>query len=280
MNYKVIWSSCIVLGLLAGACSSDDSNSEPEPSPVGYTTENVSAAPQWAVDWSWSDDTPQWTEPDASQYATWSIAVVTLQKELAATAAEGDLMAAFIGDELRAVARPAINAKTGQMEEKPMFVLEIFSDQTSDDDALVTLRYYSSALRNTFTAYTDLRYVAEGTVGITEDYVPYFTVSSSKFPAVTALFVGATSAQGSSFTPDAGDLLAVFSGDECRGVQTLTSDQQGWTDGTSATAAWDFLVPLRTEGEPLTLRYYSARSQTVYTFPVEQTAEGSVKLQF
>ena len=117
-------------------------------------------------------------------------------------------------------------------------------------------------------------------MGITEDYVPYFTGFSSKFPTASLLNVGATIAQGSSFTPDADDLLAVFSGDDCRGVRSMTSDQQGWTDGTAAYGSWDFLVPLRTEGEPLTLRYYSARSQTIYTFPVERTKEDIVELQF
>ena len=92
-------------------------------------------------------------------------------------------------------------------------------------------------------------FAPEFTYGNKEDFVPPLLRGFKKFPVQQKLIVALPNSVP--FTPDAGDMVAVFTGDECRGV--------GLVDKA-------FTAFRTSSGEVLQLRYYSKQKGGVYTF--------------
>ena len=64
--------SMLLASLVLGACSSGDSNSDDNGNGKGngnnpaYTETILSEPPTWQIDWSYNQERPSWTEPDAT----------------------------------------------------------------------------------------------------------------------------------------------------------------------------------------------------------------------
>lgn len=259
------------------ACSSDDDDEEKEEQKtVSYTKETVAQAPEWSVDMSASDPAPDWQSPDASLYENWAVLMVTLEPELAKYASENDLMAVFINDDLRALSYPSrtISQDIYDDDGNISFILKIFGNELSGRRVVFTLKYYSTRLHHMFTLKGEEQFVAEEEYGISEPFVPPFTMGSTKYPVFTNLrmTIGVSETSDINQSPD--DLIAVFVDGECRGTYSLNNNT-----GDGSTVA----VPVfsRQEGETATIRYYSASSSSVLTFkePIKlKGGEQSVKL--
>ena len=74
----------LLASLVLGACSSDDDNNVNDPKNAAYTETTVTEAPAWQIDWSNNQEHPNWTEPDGSLYANWTILKVQIEDALKA----------------------------------------------------------------------------------------------------------------------------------------------------------------------------------------------------
>ncbi|MBP3251302.1 MAG: hypothetical protein J6M25_01485 [Prevotella sp.] len=248
MNKNIIYSVAILLASLTfGACSSDDDNTS-----AGYTVETVSQAPAWQVDYSGSESRPDWQEPNTGDYENWSIMLVQLEDALKPYVSGDDLMALFIGGQLRGLTSPATSQGAGSESDKGSFVLKAYGNEADQNVVSLTLSYYCSQLKQTFSRTVQMRYDMGKVYGLEEDLIPQFTLGAAKYPVVKQVNPASLTAfANAAITPAEGDIVAAFVGSECRGVSTLNS----------------LTVFGRSAGEHVTLKYYQAATGKVYTFP-------------
>ena len=242
----------MLASLVLGACSSDDDNNVNDPKNAAYTETTVTQAPAWQIDWSNNQERPNWTEPDGSLYANWTILKVQIEDALKVYASDGDLMALFVNGEIRALAKPAVSVGGGTATGK--FLMKAYGNETGSETVNMSLQYYSSTLKHLFTLTGDINLDSDETTGIDEDFIPEFTLGPSKYPVVMA-FDGKDLLTKASIVPAKGDCLAAFVGDECRGICASPAENLTW------------VVYGRQEGESLTVKYYQTATGKLFTFP-------------
>lgn len=265
IKYSLIAASC----LLMAQCTEEGDKTYPQhPAPQwsAVAEDFVSAVPTWQVadatpasaplwkaDFSGISQIPQWTDPDKSVYPTSMTAVVRLSPVLETLAADGDMMAAFIGGECRGVAQKVMN------DGVRLFFIHIKAP--SSENANVEFRYYSAAANRVYTSPADvLKYEVDKIYGTAEaPQLPDFE-QSGPFPVTTKAWVRVDK-EKLPFNVAAGDELQAFVGDECRGIKHVENeaDMLCWFD-----------ILGRQEGEEITYRYYSAARKQV--FLSEQTS--------
>lgn len=219
-------------------------------SAAAYTSTPVTEAPDWKVDWSYNQERPDWQAPNASDYASFTVMLIKIEEVLQPYASTDDLLAIFVGDELRGLASPAY--VMGSENEPVSFVLKAFTNESSGDTMDVTLKYYCAKASQIFSLSTSIVFDSE-TIGVEEEFVPKFSEGSPKYPVVNTIDAADLLAQAG-ITPADGDQVAVFVGDECRGVLTLPLEEGELLD-----------VYLREEGEEITLMYYDSTNQRILT---------------
>lgn len=244
----------LLASLVLGACSSsDDDNNVNDPKNAAYTETTVTEAPAWQIDWSSNQERPNWTEPDGSLYANWTILKVQIEDALKAYASDGDLMALFVNGEIRALAKPAVSVGGGTATGK--FLMKAYGNETGSETVNMSLQYYSSTLKHLFTLTDDITLDADVTTGIDEDFVPEFTLGSVKYPVQKTVDVEPLLTKVG-LTPVSGNMVAAFVGEECRGTVSLASS-----------GSTQLLIFGRNAGESLTLKYYDATAGKLYTIP-------------
>lgn len=244
----------LLASLVLGACSSsDDDNNVNDPKNAAYTETTVTEAPAWQIDWSNNQERPNWTEPDGSLYANWTILKVQIEDALKAYASDGDLMALFVNGEIRALAKPAVSVGGGTATGK--FLMKAYGNETGSETVNMSLQYYSSTLKHLFTLTDNITLDADETTGIDEAFVPEFTLGSTKYPVQKTVDVELLLAKVG-LTPVSGNMVAAFVGEECRGTVSLASS-----------GSTQLLIFGRNAGESLTLKYYDATAGKLYTIP-------------
>ena len=238
-------------------CSSDDDNTSP--SALTFTS---AGKPAWSVDLSGHDAAPGWQDIDRSLYESWMYVTVKLQDELAAYAGDGDLMTVFIGDEQRT--RPA--APNIYADGSVYFVMTIGGNST-DREINIRLCYWCAQLRQLFTIEGKSTFTPELPYGNTSDYVPPLLRGSKKYPVQQQLTVNLPAKVP--FSASADDLVAVFAGNECRGVGSIGKP---------------FTIFRTTAGEAVQVRYYSADKAGIYsilqTVTLSEAAVQTITLEF
>ena len=237
-----------VLTILWGCSSDSDNVSSPSAS-----TFVESGRPSWSVDLSGNDAAPGWQDIDRTLYESWMYVTVKLQDELAVHAGDGDLMTVFIGDEQRT--RPA--APNIYADGSVYFVMFIGGD-TAAPEINIRLCYWSAQLRQLFTIEEKSTFTPELPYGNTSDYVPPLLKGSKKYPVQQQLTVNLPAKVP--FTTSANDLVAVFAGNECRGVGSI---------------AKPFTVFRTSAGEALQVRYYSTDKAGIYSILQTVTLNGN-----
>lgn len=246
----------LLASLVLGACSSsDDDNNVNDPKNAAYTETTVTEAPAWQIDWSNNQERPNWTEPDGSLYANWTILKVQIEDALKAYASDGDLMALFMNGEIRALAKPAVNVGGGTATGK--FLMKAYGNETGSETVNMSLQYYSSTLKHLFTLTDNITLDSDVTTGIDEAFVPEFTFGSAKYPVVKTVTAESILASVG-ITPQRNGIMAAFVGDECRGVTQFVADPN--------LRSTELTIYGRTAGESVTLKYYDAVKRVVYTF--------------
>ncbi len=244
----------LLASLVLGACSSsDDDNNVNDPKNAAYTETTVTEAPAWQIDWSNNQERPNWTEPDGSLYANWTILKVEIEDALKAYASDGDLMALFVNGEIRALAKPAVSVGGGTATGK--FLMKAYGNETGSETVNMSLQYYSSTLKHLFTLTDNITLDADVTTGIDEAFVPKFTLGSVKYPVQKTVDVEPLLTKVG-LTPVSGNMVAAFVGEECRGTVSLASS-----------GSTQLLIFGRNAGESLTLKYYDATAGKLYTIP-------------
>ena len=234
----------LLASLVLGACSSsDDDNNVNDPKNAAYTETTVTEAPAWQIDWSNNQERPNWTEPDGSLYANWTILKVQIEDALKAYASDGDLMAA----------KPAVSVGGGTATGK--FLMKAYGNETGSETVNMSLQYYSSTLKHLFTLTDNITLDADETTGIDEAFVPEFTLGSAKYPVQKTVDVEPLLTKVG-LTPVSGNMVAAFVGEECRGTVSLASS-----------GSTQLLIFGRNAGESLTLKYYDATAGKLYTIP-------------
>ncbi len=236
-------------------CSSSSNDDEDNNGGGNQTTKwiKTSGSPDWKIDWFANDEAPSWNGPVVERYESWMILMVKLQPQLAEYSTDKDLMAVFIGNELRAVAKPAINLGDNK---DVNFILKILGNEDSDKSVNITLKYYNYQLRHMFTLQGNEKFVPEIVYGVEEPFMPDLLTGSSKYPVMTKLSVFLPSAAQQALTPQLGDIVAVMVGNECRGLAIV--------DEHLFAAPYDISVFSMGEGETGTIFYYNAREKAIW----------------
>ena len=227
----------LMAALALVGCSSDDDDSS-----TAYTFIEV-ARPEWSVDLEGNDVAPSWVAPDPTLFESSMFIMVKLQDELVPYSTDDDLMTVFINGDCRTVPSKRNVDQSGNI----YFVLKIRGNG-NDRDVLFALSYYSAGLHRIFTLEGQQTFATEVTYGYAEDFIPPLLWGCTKFPVQNTLTVNLPA--GVPFTAADGDCVAVFVGNECRGVGTVGKP---------------FTVFRTTENETLQLRYYSAQKGGVYS---------------
>jgi len=252
---KMFFSVVLLASLLFGACNKSDDDSTNNGSGSGsaaYTETAVSEAPVWQMDWSNSQERPDWTKPDESLYGNWTTLVVQIEETLQPYVSQDDLMALFINGELRGLAKPAI-ALGGSERATATFLMKVHGNETGTETLDASLQYYSQTLRHLFTLSDRITLNSDETTGTDEAYIPQFTLGSAKYPVVKVVNVG-TVLTKAGLTAGEG-MVGAFVGEECRGKLELSA-----SGGTPSMAIFG-----RSVGESVTLRYYDATKGQLYT---------------
>lgn len=217
-----------------------------------YTVTPVTEVPAWQVDLSYNQARPNWQEPASANFENWTLILVKIEDALKAYASNDDMMAVFVGSELRGLATPAV-ILGGTSTDASSFLLKLWGNEASDKPVRVTLKYYCSKLKNVF-SYSGNYNMGEE-LGFEEDFVPPLSLASAKYPARFNIDVNAIlAAEG--ITPAEGDMIGAFVGDDCRGVSPLPLSGD---DSCLAAFAHE-------PGEYVTLKYYDATNGQMITF--------------
>lgn len=251
MNKNILYLVIILLSSLTFvACSSNDDDSKN----YGYTVTTVSEAPSWQIDWQANDAKPNWQEPDIQNYENWSIVKLQIEDALKPYTSTDDRMAVFVAGECRGVKSPAIDLGS-EVINTTTYLLKAWGNENNGQELFVTLKYYNARLKQVFTRSGTITYYSGNDIGMDTDFIPQFTLGSSKYPVVMT-YDAAFLLNNISVMPSAGDLIAAFVGNECRGVTQLTA----------ANSPLSLTILGRTIGESVTVKYYHASTGSIYTF--------------
>lgn len=232
------------LPLLWG-CSSDSDNGNGSNDKVTFTE---SASPTWAIDWSSDATFPNWQEPVSEDFECSMDLLVTLNDEYQPFSTDNDVMSVFIGGECR-----AISYRNVMNDDEVVYLLHV-KGSGEEVDMPMELHFYCDKLH---------------ALNITQAVPPFIPnnlmednyhlsldpgYGSTKYPLYTELSVKLPNQLP--FTVSDNDMLAVFVGNECRGIGSYEPELY---DG------WRMNVYSKQPNETAQIRYYSANKGGVYT---------------
>ena len=245
----------LLASLMIGACSEDDDNNNGNGGGNGnihntsYTVTSQSEPPVWQMDWSGDQQRPNWQEPNPSLFAARTLLNVQIEAELEEYVTKDDQMALFVGDELRGCVGPETVLGTDVVF--PSFEIKAYGNETGADGTNVTLKYYCHKLTQIFTGKATIYFSLDESPGGEME----FTKGSAKDPVVTTVNVDAF-LEKADIIPIGGNIIGAFVGDECRGQAVLSE-----LGGTR------LVIYGRKAGELVTLKYYDALTEQLYTIP-------------
>jgi hypothetical protein len=245
--------------VLTGACSSSDDGNNGQQNGEQKGLQVVSSGrPDWHVDLTYNETAPNWQAPDPSLYENWFIMMFRVQDELMEYFSNDDMVAVFIGDELRALSHPARSMDGSQTanSDSIYYILKVYGNESADLDIQVTLKLWSAKLHQTFTIKGNGKFINEAVTGDGSSSIPNISLGSSKYPVTSLVNVNFKPAEYG-LEPSDDDMLAAFIGNECRGTIPLTVSLP-------SSSQIPLVVFGEKEGETARVLYYNAKSNTVY----------------
>ncbi len=277
MKHSIFYSTAILLAglILLGACHKDTGdyidNGEGGANGggddnVSYIVEESSQAPDWKMDWSFNQQRPDWKEPNYTDFEFSTVMLVKIQSELQPYVSADDMMAFFVEDQLRGLATPAISVDDETTTTS--FVLKVFGNEADNEKLMATILYYSSKLHHLFVFDSSLLFNVNEVIGLTEDYIPIFTLGSSKYPIYMFKNFAGTPLASAGITPSEGDMIGAFVGDECRGIAPLPDSVLFPSTTLEGKDFADIQMTIygKTEGESVTIKYYDADQGRILIF--------------
>ncbi len=245
MNFIKCIMTMTVLTLVWGCSSDSESGGGQQEQNSDFV---LSEKPSWAVDWLWTDETPDWQEPKSHEYWCSMQVQIMLSDALSLLSTENDLMAVFINGTCRGVSNPNILNDKGQV----VFLLNIEGDENEVGQEM-QLRYYNAKCKLLFTNNILPTFEPNNLWGGKYHLVQELNVGNAKYPFSTELQV-TMDQEELPFIVSVNDLVAVFVGKECRGI--LKYDSIAGVKG---------IVYSRQKGESAQLHYYSSDRKGIYT---------------
>ena len=244
-----------VLMMMWGCSSDSDDNGQ-----GNHSSFVPSASPTWAMDWTADAAAPDWKEPDVTRFECSMTMLVSLQQSLAAYSTDRDVMAVFVDGDCRGV---SYRNKLANGRVEYLLLVKGTSEETGH---AMELRYYCDSLHH-MNVLTALRPFEPSNL-MDEKYHIHLGVEngSGKYPVSTQVTLMLP--QTLPFTVNPNDKLAIFVGDECRGIGSLGGDAY---DG------WRVMVYSRQAGETAQVRYYSAAKGGTYTILKTFSLSGSLQ---
>ena len=228
---------------LAWGCSSDSDESNKWNGSVYTPSLNK---PTWAVDWSSNETMPDWQNPSATAFECSMDLSIRLSEQLGNQSTDNDRMGIFIGDECRGMGLPN-KLSTGRI----VFLIHVSASSKETGEPL-ELRYYCDGWHHLSKTMLNIPFKPND---VQEPYERDLDISegSTKYPVATSVTVVVP--QQLPFTTNAGDMLAVFVGNECRGVGMRSAEDAN---------RWSVTVYGSQTGETAQIRYYSAEKNGIY----------------
>lgn len=247
----------LTMTTMVTGCSSSHDDSSEIVNPTTRQWLESATAPAWAVNWYGNTAKPTWNEPNTEDYENWMIIMVHIPDELKPFASADDQMSVFIDDVCRVVSSPAVDSYLPEEnQDNDKFLLKIHGNEAADEDKDITLQYYNAKLSQLFvltkpqTTYTqDIHFVSELVYGVSELFCPDILGGCVSYPVKSDVYVKIPE----DVNPKAGDFVAAFVGDECRGVSLVAENSA------------NIRVYGRQEGETVTFKYYS-QTQGICSF--------------
>ena len=250
--------------LILGGCSSDNENEGEGKSNVAFTP--VDTAPNWAVDWTSNDAAPDWKDPTPTKFECSMNMLVELSSLLLPYSTDDDLLAVFIGDECRGVSRRNVT-KDGDV----LFLVHV-KGASEEAGQPMTMYYYSAGARQLFiNEYTMPSFEPNNLMDRNDkDFTLILSPveTSTKYPYFTEMMV--TMPDDVPFTITADDKMAIFIGDECRGICQQAPNKEAYDE-------WRGVIYTRSDDEQGQLRYSSAEKQGVYILADKFTLNNQLK---
>jgi len=240
--------SMLLLGALWSCSSDDDDNSDSQPQ-FTHSTYVAAESPDWFVDWSYSSPEPaEWADPEYTLYECSMSMLVQLPQQLLRYSTDQDLMAIFVNGTCRGVSNRNVYSN-GDV----LFLINI-RGASEDAGQQMELRYYSGGAQQLFVDPSVPTFTPNNIVDEAFSILLDPTVCSTKYPYFSEFYAVLPAVLP--FTISDEDKLAVFVGEECRGVLNYGGDgYEGWRGE----------VMLRQVGEQGYMRYYSATTGGIYT---------------
>jgi hypothetical protein len=229
--------------LLVWGCSSDENDNNQ--SLFGSSP----TRPAWKIDWTWHDEAPNWQEPPSTKYWCNMNLLVELLGDFLPYSTDEDQMAVFINGECRGVSYRNVT-KEGRV----MFVLFVQGD-SGESGQPMQLRYYSSGMRQLFVDSSMPPFFPNNLIE-EEKYQLTMTPigNGTKYPVYTDLTV--IMPENTPFNVSNDDIMAVFVGDECRGICKRNEELY---------SGWKGNIHGKQQGETAQVRYFSAEKGGIYT---------------
>lgn len=224
---------------LVWACSSDDNE--------GTATFSSGLKPSWTVDWQYNDPAPSWKEPESTLFECSMDVLVELDDELLPYSTDADRMAMFINSECRGVSMRNVMANG-----RVYFLLHV-KGTSEEAGSVLHLRYYCDSVNHLFMEDEIVHFTPNNVMDDTFQFVFSPVERSSKYPFYTQLVVMLPENLPFKLTED--DMMAVFVGDECRGICKANTDMY---------PGWRGIVYKRWAEEEVEVRFYSADKKGIY----------------
>ena len=254
MNMKIKYLVFSLFVLAAWGCSSggdadNGNNGGNTQSDIVYTATFVSAPrPSWAIDWTSDATMPDWQEPTSEDFECSMDLLVTLGEDYLPYSTDDDVMAVFIGDECR-----ALSYRNVMTNGNVAYLLHVRGNSEEVDHPM-RLHFYCDQLHTMNITEAIPPFTPNNLMGEAYQSILDLGDESIKYPYSTEMAV--VLPDKLPFTVSDGDMLAVFVGDECRGIGICDPE---------LFEGWRIVVYSKQPHETAQIRYYSAEKGGIYT---------------
>lgn len=274
MQMKYMWLALAAPLFLTACTEEDDHASVPEYTKFDYPEWTAAARPEialpptdWTVAFGGGMETPDWQpaqaapmtapgwqNPDMHVYPASMTAIIRTSDYIRPDITADDRLAAFIGTECRGVAEQIEGA-----DGETLYLLQVKADQSEVDE--VEFRYYSARKQEIFIASERVSFEADITMGSVDTPTEMTWNSQGELPYYMDVEVSVDLSSFDDATVADGDMVAAFVGDECRGMDTAETDDNG-------NFVFRFRMWGRNVSEQFAFKYYTATLKDVYTYEV------------
>ena len=189
-----------------------------------------------------NDSRPDWQPPSPYDYESFMIYKVALPFELRLSSSPDDLLALYIGDEIRAVASPSVEKFND--EDNYTYILKILGNDDHSIRQAFTYKYYSTHFKRIFEETDIGSFMPETVMGVDEEFTlpSLYQRLDDIYPVISVYDLTLPD----DIEPEKDEFIAAFVGNELRGTAKVNP-----TDDNLMLTVFG-----REEGEEATIYYF------------------------